>query len=363
MDVRLLRPTELSARDVAAWQALAADAADPNPFFEPDLVLPAARHLGGDPRLVVVRDGASWRACLPVVRRLRPAPHLAAWTHDFGFSGTPLLDAAHVERAAAALTGWLARRRTMPFTRLEQLDGDGRAARSVGHAFCAAGLTPLSDHVEERAALLPRIPGAERPALLSAKRRSELRRKARRLGEAAGGDVAVVEAGGSDAALTRFLELEHAGWKGAEGTSLLACAQRSAFFSAMATGFAEQGRLVLLELHAGSRVVASTTALRSGDGVFGFKVGHDPAFEAFSPGVQLQVALGERVLDEGPQVWLDSCSDPGNDLQNRLWPDRRTLRTLVVPTRSPLADLARRVRVPQYETQLQVAGLLTVIHG
>ena len=47
-----LRPRDA---DVARWRDLAARAADPNPFFEPELLLPAVRHLkgGGEVRLLV----------------------------------------------------------------------------------------------------------------------------------------------------------------------------------------------------------------------------------------------------------------------------------------------------------------------
>ena len=37
---------ELNPRDIAAWRELAARSAEPNPFFEPECVLPAARYLG-----------------------------------------------------------------------------------------------------------------------------------------------------------------------------------------------------------------------------------------------------------------------------------------------------------------------------
>src|SRR5271167_1614573 len=70
----LLAPVQdLQARDVHAWRDLAARAAEPNPFFEPECVLPAARHLGGPaPALLIVKDrGGEWLACLPVIPALR----------------------------------------------------------------------------------------------------------------------------------------------------------------------------------------------------------------------------------------------------------------------------------------------------
>jgi hypothetical protein len=42
MNSFLLPLADLTARDVAAWRDLAARAVEPNPFFEPDFVLPPA---------------------------------------------------------------------------------------------------------------------------------------------------------------------------------------------------------------------------------------------------------------------------------------------------------------------------------
>ena len=65
----------LASRDIAAWRELAAQAAEPNPFFEPECVLPAVRYLGEPDAalLAVVDHGSEWLACMPVL------PRLARW--------------------------------------------------------------------------------------------------------------------------------------------------------------------------------------------------------------------------------------------------------------------------------------------
>ena len=50
--------SELTARDLSAWRDLAADVVSPNPFAEPELVVPATRAWDvDDVQLLVVRDG------------------------------------------------------------------------------------------------------------------------------------------------------------------------------------------------------------------------------------------------------------------------------------------------------------------
>ena len=76
--------------------ALVAQSAEPNPFFEPEYVLPAAELLGGRRLgLLVVREGDGWAACLPVHRPRRwhrvPLGCVASWQHRYCFLGTPLV--------------------------------------------------------------------------------------------------------------------------------------------------------------------------------------------------------------------------------------------------------------------------------
>src|SRR5919112_213639 len=94
-----LRPlTDIRQNDIAEWQALAREALEPNPFFEPEFVLPLAAAFPEDnARLLVVKGNSRWEACLPVVvrqpwRRL-PIPVMTTWLTKYSFLGTPLVAA------------------------------------------------------------------------------------------------------------------------------------------------------------------------------------------------------------------------------------------------------------------------------
>ena len=100
----------LSAADLAAWRELAAGAVEPNPFFEPELALPAWRALGaGDVALLVERGEkqAGWDGCLPVAveRRVAGVPLvLGTWRHDYSLPRARRWSTAGAtERFAAAL--------------------------------------------------------------------------------------------------------------------------------------------------------------------------------------------------------------------------------------------------------------------
>ena len=79
MEWRIVDVGSLSAHDEQAWRSLRARAVEPNPFCEPDFLVPSAHHFEGFARtkLVIVHDGPVMRAVLPVVstrRRRKPRP-------------------------------------------------------------------------------------------------------------------------------------------------------------------------------------------------------------------------------------------------------------------------------------------------
>ena len=68
MKGRVISVRSISAADEAAWRALADRAIEPNPLYEPDCLIPAARHqtFGAEIGLAIAEEtGAGTRACRP----------------------------------------------------------------------------------------------------------------------------------------------------------------------------------------------------------------------------------------------------------------------------------------------------------
>ena len=90
--IRWLNTGALSAQDVERWTELARSSATPNPFYEPDFVLPALEHFGDtELELLVAMDGAGvWVGLMPVVRRRRwgrfVGSALTGWDHGWGLT-------------------------------------------------------------------------------------------------------------------------------------------------------------------------------------------------------------------------------------------------------------------------------------
>lgn len=328
---------------VRAWTALADRAAEPNPFLRPELVLAAAGARAPEIHLAVVRDAERWLACLPVVRRpgwgRLPLPCLAPWLPEYAYLATPLIDADALDFAIGALVELLARDRISAAVVLDPIDPLGPVGRGLRTAMAAAGHAPVVYADFERADLRRRAQETYLQEAVSGAGRKKLRKQSRVLAEALGAPLTVADRSSEPAAVEAFLDLEAAGWKGEQGTALASRPSDAAFFRAACAGFAASGMLELLALEVDGRTVAMQCNFIDGREGFGFKVAYDPSLERFSPGSVLEVeAIGRFHRATAPDR-IDSCAAPDSPLVNRLWPDRRRLQTLLLPTRAPQARL------------------------
>jgi CelD/BcsL family acetyltransferase involved in cellulose biosynthesis len=357
----------LTPADVAAWRALAATAAEPNPYFEPEAVLPAARHLGGTGLgLLVARDGDRWTGCLPVQRRVRPVqaaarlgrlpgPCVVAWLHTHCFLGTPLLARDDPAGAAVSLVGALARGRGTGWLGFPTVGRDGPVAPALSAAFAEHGLAELTYERAQRAMLHRRGDG-DYLAGMAPKRRREAARQRKALARELGAELRTTDRAGDPAAVERFLALEDGGWKGREGTSFLRIGGQADFVRELCDGFRAQGRLQLLELSAGGRAVAMKCNLVSGDGIFCFKIAYAEDVGRHSPGIQLELDNVQAFHATTTAAFTDSCAASDNQMINRLWPDRRTVATALVPTRGALGAVARRALPATISIRERIGG-------
>jgi CelD/BcsL family acetyltransferase involved in cellulose biosynthesis len=325
----------LGPGEQSSWAQLAETAVAPNPFAEPGFVLPAARAWGVDDlELLVVRDGTDWRAALPV-RRVRswrgvPGRALAAWRHSYCYLGTPLVRGTAVEATLATLVeGGLGVGGSFA---LDWIDADGPLAEPLMAALTSRSRMVVLEEFE-RAALYRREENDGLEPVLSARHRREYRRKYKQL-ERAAGPLTLLDESHDPEAFERFLELERSGWKGEVGTAMACRAGHGEFFTEMAEAFAGSGRFRMLSLVAGDRPLAMRNELLAGDTTFTFKIAFDEEFSRYSPGIQLEILALDRFPDGAP-VRSDSCTAPENATLNRLWPERRALRSVMATARSP----------------------------
>ena len=341
---------QLDQLELGRWRELAQRALEPNPFFEPDYLLPLTRGLGCTRQValaaVVERD--EWLACVPVCRGVGwhrlPLRSTSVWPgHDlYSRLGTPLIDATRTRVAAAALVNGLVHNPRSAFTGLEWMVEDGPVFRLVVETASEAGLRSLRWQHSERALLCRRPEGDYLEQAMNSGHRRALRRQWRRLGEHFGEEPQVLHRAGDPDAAAELIEIEALSPIGRLGSPLKADPGHARFFVEMCAAYAAQGRLRLLSLQAGGRTLAMQCEIMAGPGLFGIKTAYDPRYAKFSPGIQLAVRSMQCFHEQTEAEWFDSCADQHNATFNRLWPARRSLVRLaaVEPSLGSLATVS-----------------------
>jgi CelD/BcsL family acetyltransferase involved in cellulose biosynthesis len=107
-----------------------------------------------------------------------------------------------------------------------------------------------------------------------------------------------------DALLDAGLALEAAGWKGIRGTAMLARPEVARFYREIAHWASADGSLGVTELFAGDRRVTWSLGLDSNGRHYALKLGVDPEFTKFGPGILHLYLLVQRCC-EGDTDWFE----------------------------------------------------------
>lgn len=340
---------ELEGR-IGEWEALADVASEPNPFFESWYLLPALRHLRetAPVRILCFEQDGELAGLLPLVRSPRyyrwPLPTLASWLHDNCFCGVPLVRAGVEVPFWRALLRWADQNAGLAlFLHLRAMVVDGPLHTALKAVSIHDGRQVEEVHFEARAMLASQLSPADYlEQALSAKKRKELRRQAKRLGGE--GDLRIEYSQG-DAGLVEwtesFLKLERSGWKGRAGSALACDTATAGMFRDILSGATAKGRLERRTLSLDGRPLAMLASLRSGQGCFSYKTAFDESYARYSPGVLLQQA-NLATLDDPEIAWSDSCASADHPMIDHIWRERRGLARLSVAIGGSLRRAAFR---------------------
>ncbi|QWC85987.1 GNAT family N-acetyltransferase [Nocardioidaceae bacterium] len=365
-DSLLLRAEDVSADHLLAWRSLSETSSIGNVFHGPDLLLPALRHLAtSGTRLVVVRDDAGrWMLAVPVEAR-RPFyrhPVAAAQTleHRQMPFGSPL---AHPE---AAPEHW--------DVLLDAVAGLG-SRWWVAHLLHADHAAQLQRAAARRGALARRVLTHERAMarrhedsdpvtrVLSGKRRRELRRRFRRLGDQLGGepvvrDLLVGDRWTPGRVAEAFLSLEASGWKAPDGGAMALDHHEATFFRESVDGLAARGALQAWAVQGPQGAIAAMALLvHDAHTFYWWKIAYDEAYASGTPGVQVAVRSLTAFAESGASV-LDTCTVPGHQLAAQLTEDSRTLTTLLVGLGTATGNAAVRTAPRWHEFRLRLDARL-----
>ena len=335
----------VALRDLAAeWDALAADAAEPDIFAE-RWFAEASRHLAPpEARMMAVRRDGHLIALMPIVPATRygriPLRHSENWAHYHRFLGAPLLRRGEEVAAwTAILTALDSDRDAGALLHVSGLVEHGPAHRGLIAAAHALGRPCDTVHRIERAMLATELsPDDYYAATVRKKKRKELGRLRSRLMEQGAAETRRLTPGDSvQEWIDAFLALERAGWKGAAGSALACTPETAAFFRDAVLGAHRAAKLDMIRIDLDGAPVAMLVNLLAPPGAFSFKTAFDERLSRFSPGVLLQID-NLQLLARGDIGWMDSCAVENHPMINSLWGERRA----IVRVSVPLAGARRR---------------------
>jgi CelD/BcsL family acetyltransferase involved in cellulose biosynthesis len=336
------------------WLDLVARCAEPNVFMEPAFAL--ALSATGDAGLHAV---LAWRrepgrsailAGAWLLAEAKPSSRLpfrvlACPANALMFLGSPVIDRMDAVATFTAMLDAIEADARLPKTLCANfIAADGPVLPALREALAHRGAS--ATEVERRRRAILHLGPSERDAAdcatMSRKHRSELRRKRRKLSEAGRLEHVSYRAPEEiDAQVRPFLALEAAGWKGGSRAIQLDDAA-TRFATAMIRELGECGNVGIDALRLDGRPIAMNVWLRSGSGVFGWKMAYDESFGRYSPGNLLMEDLVASFAADPSVTFVDSCNRHDRTPLAQLWAGRRTTIDLVFHARSggsPIGDL------------------------
>lgn len=348
MTVVFIKNFEMLEGYIQAWEDLAVEALEPNPFYEPWMLLPALGGLakGSDVRVVLVltEDQGEQVLCgvFPLERRDRykglPVAAFSLWRHIYCALCTPLIRRDCARQCLDTFLDWLDSERGCSLMDFNLVSGEGPFHTLLNDCLAARGRSSLVHECQSRAVLRPRE--SDDTYLREALRRDhrkDLRRKTRRLAELGTLEFDSLERDGeADTWIEEFLQLELSGWKGRNGGAF-ACNETSrTYFATIAKAAFERDNLTLLALRLDGKPIAMKCNFVSAPGSFAFKIAFDESYAEYSPGVLLELENITRFHAQDsvkqPVEWMDSCAVPDHSMIDRLWLDRLEIQSVLVPT-------------------------------
>ncbi len=336
--VSVQQPAELRSH-VAAWELLASNASEDNPFYEHWMLIPALECLGEDKGVEVlfVYRGEELVGVIPIQLQSRyrgaPLSHLQLWQYRHCYLCTPLVTKGAESTFWVAFFGWLRERRLPALTVWNWASADGPLHGALEQLARRNGWVVRRTSYE-RAVLEGEINGEEYvKTVLSGKHRRDVGRLEKRLSEEGTYAYSRVD---SESEVDRWLEfffgLEAGGWKGREGTAMRTNPGDRDFMNRVVQWALRSKRVILSMSQLDGKPIACRCDFVARQSSFGFKIAFNEEYSKYRPGLLLEL-WRLRMLSPSLHTYFDSCSQPGS-MFDRLWSGRRKIANVSIATRA-----------------------------
>src|SRR5437588_11552386 len=319
---------------VQAWEDLAEEAIEANPFYESWMLIPALRGIatGKNVRVVLIMNLDDGEPILcgvfPVEIKAKykglPVANFSLWQHIYCALCTPLIRIGCARECLDAFLDWLAFECGSPLMEFNFVSGEGPFHELLSERLVERGYSSLVSETFERAVFRPmRTADEYLHAALSSRHRKDMRRKQKRLSEIGTVSFDQLESHrDAEQWFEEFLALEASSWKGKQGGAFACDEANRNYFVTIASAALERGALLMSAMRIDGRPIAQKFSFVTGSASFAFKIAYDELYAHFSPGMLLEVENIRRLHDRPDIEWMDSCAAPVHFI-NRIWHDRR----------------------------------------
>lgn len=355
---RKLDLSEITQEFLDQWRALECSSLEDNAFLSSSFIIPAIENLSKGQKIFLVavyRNNSSTLCGLGIFNyRLGspsyPLPHLEAFKSTHSFLTGLLLDNNDSLAIAAEMMSFI--KSSYPSVccvRFRDVDLTGRFGEVIRELDTTTDFSWHESSTVERACLKISDLGGHWKENLSKRRMKTYRNALNRLKALDSVEWRLIQ---SDEARTtqiqNFLQLEHKGWKGENGDSLLSRENQERFFVQTVENFARNNGVFFTELRLGDKIIASTCNFIAGTSGFAFKIGWDPDYQKYSPGVVNEIEFLKHTETSALPIYSIDSGAPESSFINHYWSGRKTLsRGLLAfgPKASIIACIMQQLRL------------------
>lgn len=310
------------------WEDLSRNAYEENPYFSPAYMLALLDNLecNNDIKALAVYKNALLVGFLPYIvdkwHWLGAASVNRAWVNPYITLTIPLV-ARHQAREVveALITAMNEQGANGSFWLFDNFNLEGPVGRLFAEVLSDRNL-PSKTFDEFDRATLEQGSSFDQHMIdhVSKKRRRDLKRNRRRLGELGRLEMRSFTGGAElESAVDDFLTIEASGWKGQRGTAL-ACKENLAAFARRAFGDNQKKPIARADvLYLDDKPIAVSLAIFTGKTAFTLKCTYDENYRTFSPGLLLEQDIIEDFLKTRWVERLDSATAPGGHVVQGLW--------------------------------------------
>lgn len=337
IEVGLLDYCDLNDDIISKWADLEERVSCGNAFLSPNFILPAIKYLTPEknPIFLIANKSSDKEDIIiglgifefSIGTKRFPLPHLKAYRTAHSYLGGVLVDGDHMQLTLDIIFRYLDETRYIfGIEFIDHVDGT-ELARRIEDSSSKYNMNWCQYRKKERAVFIPeKIDSNYFITHYSSNKRKALRRKYKYLSKL--GEVRWDVVAGSrvnEEVIDRFLRLEHMGWKGEDGSSMLSNPKDERFFREMIGNFANKQRAFFTELSLGDKVIASASNLVSSRIGFGFKIGWDINFSNASPGILNDYEFIKSGVNHFRNLeYIDSGAEEGSYIES-IWLDRINL--------------------------------------